>query len=107
MSALAAAVRDTGRDQQAALSRVADGVVAQASGLMRLQENEKHLLQLQAVLQQNLNALAGAGAFEQAVHSLSAAIHLLTGRVAPIPVPQPQVLRMPAAPVTPPPGKAA
>ena len=105
ISSLAAAVRDTGREQQASLSRVADGIIGQAGALIRLQENEKQLIQLQAALQQNLNALAGAGAFEQAVHSLSAAIHLLTGRVAPMPVPQ--TLRMQAAVVNPQPGKAA
>jgi len=51
--------------------------------LGRLTEGEKHLTQLQAALNQNLAALAGAGAFEQAVHSLTAAIHLLTARVTP------------------------
>ncbi len=82
MAALAAAVRDTGREQQAALVRVAEGVSAQAGALGRLQEGETNLVHLQAVLHQNLAALASASNFEQAVHSLTAAVHLLTARAA-------------------------
>lgn len=82
MAALAAAVRDTGREQQAALVQVAEGVAAQASVLGRLQEGETNLVHLQAVLHQNLAALASASNFEQAVHSLTAAVHLLTARAA-------------------------
>jgi len=51
--------------------------------LTRVQEGEKQLIRLQEVLSQNLAALAGAGAFEQAVNSLTAAIHLLTARAGP------------------------
>jgi hypothetical protein len=43
------------------------------------------LLHLQAGLQQNLAALAGAGAFEQMLHTLTAAIHLLTARAGALP----------------------
>ncbi len=82
MAALAAAVRDTGREQQAALVRVAEGVSAQAGAIGRLQEGENNLVHLQAVLHQNLAARASAGNFEQAVHSLTAAAHLLTARTA-------------------------
>jgi biopolymer transport protein ExbB/TolQ len=82
MAALAAAVRDTGREQQEALMRVAEGVAAQAAVIGRLQEGENNLVHLQAVLHQNLAALASAGNFEQAVHSLTAAVHLLTARAA-------------------------
>jgi biopolymer transport protein ExbB/TolQ len=80
MTALAGAVRETGREQQAALVRVADGVADQAAVLGQLQGGEQHLIQLQTLLQQNLAALAQAGAFDQAVHSLTAAIHLLMSR---------------------------
>jgi hypothetical protein len=59
---------------------VAEGVAAQAGALAGLQEGSANLVQLQALLQQNLSALAGTGAFEQAVHSLAAAVHLLTAR---------------------------
>ncbi len=70
------------REQQAALVRVAEGVSAQAGALGRLQEGETNLVHLQAVLHQNLAALASASNFEQAVHSLTAAVHLLTARAA-------------------------
>jgi hypothetical protein len=81
ISALALAVRDTGREQQAALMRVAEGVANQAAVLGKLQEGETNLVHLQAVLHQNLAALAGASSFEDAVHTLTAAVHLLTTRV--------------------------
>jgi hypothetical protein len=80
MTALAAAVRDTGREQQTALMKVAEGIAAQAATLTRLQEGEKDLIHLQAVLHQNLAALASASHFDEAVHSLTAAVHLLTAR---------------------------
>jgi biopolymer transport protein ExbB/TolQ len=78
--ALADAVREAAREQQAALAQVAEGVARQVQALSRLQDGESHLCRLQETLNQNLAALAGAGAFEQAVHSLAAAIHLLTAR---------------------------
>jgi hypothetical protein len=80
IAALANAVRDTGREQQAAIVRFSDSMAAQALALNQLQKNEQHLLQLQKALQQNMSAIAGSGAFEQAMHSLVAAIHLLTAR---------------------------
>jgi hypothetical protein len=82
---VANAVRDTGEKQQAALIRVAEGVAGQASVLGRLQEDSAHLVNLQAVLHQNLAALASASSFEEAVHSLTAAVHLLTMRVGSTP----------------------
>jgi biopolymer transport protein ExbB/TolQ len=80
LAGLAIAVRDTGRDQQQALARVAEGIVSQAAVLSKLQEGESNLVHLQAVLHQNLAALASASNFEEAVHSLTAAVHLLTTR---------------------------
>jgi hypothetical protein len=88
LGTLASVVRDYGHDQQAALGRVGEGLAAQVAALGGLQQSEHHLLQLQAGLQQNLAALAGAGTFEQAVHSLTAAIHLLTARAAAPPPPR-------------------
>jgi hypothetical protein len=82
MTALASAVGDAGREQQAGLAQVAQSVAAQVTALTDLQESEKHLRRLQETLNQNLAALAGAGSFEQALHSLTAAIHLLTARAA-------------------------
>ena len=46
--------------------------------LGQLQADEKQLVQMQELLNRNLDVLAGAGTFEQAVHSLTAAIHLMT-----------------------------
>jgi hypothetical protein len=80
--AVAVAVRDTGREQQASLAQVGEAVAAQAGSLDRLQQDAANLVNLQAVLHQNLAVLAGAGSFEQAVHSLNAAVHLLTARLA-------------------------
>lgn len=85
LGALATVVRDHGHDQQAALARVGESLAAQVAALGGLQQGEQHLLRLQAGLQQNLAALAGAGTFEQAVHSLTAAIHLLTARAGTLP----------------------
>jgi hypothetical protein len=82
MSALAASVRETGQQQQSALVQVAEGVGRQAAVLGRLQEGAANVVHLQAVLHQNLAALASASNFEEAVHSLTAAVHLLTSRVA-------------------------
>jgi biopolymer transport protein ExbB/TolQ len=83
LNTLAATVRDSGREQQAALAKVAQSVAGQVQALTVLQEGERHLLRLQETLNQNLAALGGTGTFEQALHSLTAAIHLLTARATP------------------------
>jgi biopolymer transport protein ExbB/TolQ len=77
---LAGVVRDTAREQQTALAQITQGIGAQVEALTRLLEGDKNLRRLQETLNQNLTALAGAGAFDQALHSLTAAIHLLTAR---------------------------
>jgi len=86
-------------NQQAAMSRIAESMAAHAEVLARLQDSEHHLLQLQETLNRNLNLLAGAGSFEQAVHSLTAAVHLLTARAtAPHSGPMPgQPIKRPGA----------
>jgi biopolymer transport protein ExbB/TolQ len=63
------------------LAKASDAMTRQAEVLARLQEGERHLVQLQQVMQQNLASLADAGAFQQAVHSLTAAIHLMTSQM--------------------------
>jgi hypothetical protein len=82
MTSLASAIGDAGREQQAGLARVAQSVAAQVTGLTALQESEQQLRRMQETLNQNLAALAGTGSFEEALHSLTAAIHLLTARAA-------------------------
>ncbi|MCS6975965.1 MAG: MotA/TolQ/ExbB proton channel family protein [Gemmatales bacterium] len=51
-----------------------------AALLRPLLESEQHILRLQETLAQNLTALNQSGAFLEAVHSLTAAIHLLMAR---------------------------
>jgi len=85
LGALLASVRETGREQQAALVEVIGAVAAQTEALALLQQDAKQLVRLEELLQQNLAALAGAGAFDEAVHSLTAAIHLLTARAGAVP----------------------
>jgi biopolymer transport protein ExbB/TolQ len=65
----------------AGLAAAADKLGLQTHAVYQLQAQEAQLVRLQEALQQNLAALAGAGAFDQAVQSLTAAIHLLTMRV--------------------------
>jgi biopolymer transport protein ExbB/TolQ len=52
----------------------------QAELLAGLQEGERQLLRLQESLNRNLEAVSSAGVLEDAVHSLTAAVHLLTAR---------------------------
>ncbi len=79
---LAKSQRETGHDQQTALVEATTRLTSCAEALARMQEEEGQLVRLQETLQQNLNALTGAGAFEQAVHSLTAVVHLLNARLA-------------------------
>jgi biopolymer transport protein ExbB/TolQ len=102
IAGLALAVRETAREQLTGLTRVAEMMAAQATTLAQIQAGEKQLIQLQTTMHQNLAALAGAGTFEQAVHNLTAAVHLLTSRTVPMPVATPF-----QAPPTRPIGKAA
>ncbi len=68
------------RDQQAVVARTTDGVVEQTRVLAQLQSGGNQLVELQNSLDRNLAALAGCGSFDQALQSLTAAIHLLTAR---------------------------
>lgn len=82
LEALAQAIHQAGLEHQAALAHVTERITAQTQALASLQEGEQQLLQLQDVLHRNLAALAGAGAFEEAVQSLTGAVHLLTGKLS-------------------------
>lgn len=88
---LATALRDTGREHQVTLARLIDGLGAQVETLTKVQTGEVELLRVQELLGQNLALLAGANTFEQAVQSLSAAVHMLTARAA---APQTPALRI-------------
>jgi hypothetical protein len=76
----ARAVCDAGKEQQQALAKLVQGVAAQVQSLGQLTSGAEQLLRLQETLDRNLSALNAAGTLDQAVHSLAAAIHLLTSR---------------------------
>jgi len=82
MTSVAEAVEETGHSQRLALVQVAERIGEQAEAMNRLQEGEQHLVRLHEALNQDLAAVTASGAFEQALHSLTAAVHLLTARVA-------------------------
>jgi len=65
-----------------AVAQVADTLASQAEMLAEIQRGGHQLVKLQQVMQQNLSVLADAGSFQQAVHSLTAAIHLLTAQAS-------------------------
>ncbi len=79
---LASQMQAAGQEQQAAWSKTQTGLAAQLQAVAKLQEAEGQLHRLQESLNNNLSALAGAGSFEQALHSLTAAIHMITARAA-------------------------
>jgi biopolymer transport protein ExbB/TolQ len=76
-------VRQSGQELQSAARQTVEAINEQLQAVAQLQEGDKHLRRLQETLNQNLATLAGAGTFEQALHSLTAAVHLLTARVGP------------------------
>jgi biopolymer transport protein ExbB/TolQ len=80
MTSVAEAVEETGHSQRLALMQVAERIGEQVEAMNRLQDGEQHLLRLHEALNQNLAAVTASGAFEQALHSLTAAVHLLTAR---------------------------
>jgi biopolymer transport protein ExbB/TolQ/uncharacterized protein YaeQ len=82
LTALTTVLRDTNREHQAALAQIVQKLGGQAETLARIQEGEAQVVRLQETMQHNLAALANSGAFEQAVASLTAAIHLLTAKTS-------------------------
>jgi hypothetical protein len=80
MTALAKVLQDMARDHQTGMTKTTEALAAQTTALAKLQDDGKQLVRLQDGLHQNLAALQGAGAFEEAVQSLTAAIHLLTAK---------------------------
>jgi biopolymer transport protein ExbB/TolQ len=77
---LANSLRDSGREHQLTLARLTDGLGAQVVALTKVQAGEAELQRVQELLAQNLSILASANTFEQAVQSLTAAVHMLTAR---------------------------
>jgi biopolymer transport protein ExbB/TolQ len=51
--------------------------------LLKLADQEQHLVRVQGLLSENLEAVQAAETFEQTLHNLTAAVHLLTARAKP------------------------
>jgi hypothetical protein len=83
LTALSTAIQTAGREQQAVLSEVCQRLAQQIEAAVGLREDGQTLALLQESLNRNLASLAETGRFEEAMHSLTAAIHLLTARAAP------------------------
>jgi hypothetical protein len=66
------------RDTAAALAQQEHRLAEQADQIGRWVTGEQHLLSLQESLNRNLQVLAQAGTFQQVLHSLTAAVHVLT-----------------------------
>ncbi len=96
-------VSQAAHEQQRSLAQVAAEIASQTAALTRLLEQGEHLSHLQTALQQNLSTLAGVGTFEATLHSLTAAIHLLTARAGAVH----ETLPRPTIVPRPPSGKAA
>jgi MotA/TolQ/ExbB proton channel family len=68
------------REQHASWSKIQECLSSQVQSMARLQETGGSLGKIQETLNANLAALAETGSFEEALHSLTAAIHLMTAR---------------------------
>jgi biopolymer transport protein ExbB/TolQ len=88
---LASTIKDNGQDHQMAVARLTDAIGLSVEMISKMQASETQLLRLQETLNQNLALLANSATFEQAVESLTAAIHLLTTRVKPEAVTMPRI----------------
>jgi biopolymer transport protein ExbB/TolQ len=91
---LAGVLKESGRDHQMALARLTDAIGFSVEMITKMQASEAQLVRLQESLSQNLALLANSTTFEQAVESLTAAIHLLTTRVNPAQQGTPRILPM-------------
>lgn len=78
---LASSLNDSTTQQQQSIQKIVDSLTSQTSSLMELQAGEKHLIQIQKLMQENLNQIHSAGDFQEAVHCLTAAVHLLTSKL--------------------------
>jgi biopolymer transport protein ExbB/TolQ len=82
VGALVKLARDTSKEQQTAMEQLAERMAAKMQALGSLRNETQELLKIEQSLAQNLAVLAGTGDFQEALHSLTAAIHLLTARPA-------------------------
>jgi len=91
---LAGSIKDSGQGHQLAIARLTDAIGLSIEMITKVQTSESQLIRLQEALSQNLALLANSATFEQAVESLTAAIHLLTTRVNPTQQASPRILPM-------------
>jgi hypothetical protein len=87
LARLAATIKESGGEHEMSLARLTDAINLSVEVISKSRADEVQLLRLQEALSQNLTLLANSTTFEQAVESLTAAIHLLTTRVNPTPTP--------------------
>ncbi|MEI6326460.1 MAG: hypothetical protein WCO91_13495, partial [Gemmataceae bacterium] len=66
------------------MDQLSQSILQQIREIQSMGQSAQSLLHTQQILQQNLTSLAGSGAFDQAMHSLIGAIHLLTARAGQI-----------------------
>ena len=83
LTKLVVGLKESGQGNQLALARLTDAIGLSIEMITKVQSSESQLVRLQESLSQNLALLANSTTFEQAVESLTAAIHLLTTRVNP------------------------
>lgn len=94
LAKLAQSLKETDREHQAAVARLTDAIGLSVEMIAKMQTSETQLVRLQETLSQNLALLANSATFEQAVESLTAAIHLLTTRVNPAQGATPRIVPM-------------
>ena len=79
LAEVATAVKESGRTH----ATLQETVERQLSAVLQLSGQEEQLLRLETRLTENLDAVRAAETFEQTLHSLNAAVHLLTARANP------------------------
>ncbi len=89
LARLTSVMKEGSRDHQVALARLTDAIGLSVEMMSKVQSNEGQLIRLQETLSQNLNIIASSQVFEQAVASLTGAIHLLTSRTGSTASPSP------------------
>jgi hypothetical protein len=83
LTTLLTATTEHSQRQQAALAAVSDKLGERVDAAVRLADRAVDLRGLEEGLNKNLSLLTETGKFEEAMHSLTAAIHLLTARATP------------------------
>jgi biopolymer transport protein ExbB/TolQ len=83
LTAVLTATTELTQSQHAALSVVGDKLAERVDATVRLADRTADLQGLEESLNKNLALLTETGRFEEAMHSLTAAIHLLTARATP------------------------